>query len=205
MRKQANVLVALLAAVAVVIPAVSVSAATNPNLTQVINAGVQTFDIVDASNVTVASPSVAFPTKGFSFTCQTSNAMLGTASEKLQIKNQKAGSVSVDMNAAVPGTSLWTDAAKTYDYNDATTAGCAAGQLSVTAGATFTKTAGAGTPTVTFPGGSFTSSSPVTLISNTGNVRYEADVLDIPLVQKIPAEQAEGSYSIPMNLTTTVL
>jgi hypothetical protein len=205
MRKQANVLVALLAAVAVVIPAVGASAATNPNLTQVINAGVQTFDIVDGSNVTVASPSVAFPTKGFSFTCQSSTANLGTGTQKLQIKNQKAGSVSVDMNAATPGTSTWTAGGNTYKYNDATGSGCTNGQLSVTAGATFTKTAGAGSPTVTFPGGSFTGSSPVTVINNTGTVRYEADVTAIPLVQQIPAEQPEGSYSIPMNLTTTIL
>ena len=47
MRKQTRAVFALLAAVAVLVPFGSASAATNPSFTQVINTGTQSVDIVN--------------------------------------------------------------------------------------------------------------------------------------------------------------
>lgn len=199
MRKTAILLALLVAAVAVFVPASSF-AATNPSLSQVINAGTLSVDIVDGSNVSVASPAVAFAATSFSFSCQPSTATLGTASEKIQVKNPLYGGVKVDLNAVTPASDVWTSGGNTYKYNDATGAGCTNGQLAVSGG-TFTKTAGASTPTQTMPGGAFSGTSPVTLLNNTSATPYNADLTSYTLTQQIPAEQHSGTYSLPMNIT----
>lgn len=200
MRKKASVLVALLAALAVLIPAGAASAATTPTLSQIINAGTLSVDIVNGSGVAIASPSVAFPATNFSFSCQPSVATLGTASQKIAVKNPLAGGVKVDLNAVTPATDKWTSGSDNYAYNVAAGSGCTSGQLAVSGG-TFTKTVGAGTPVQTMPGGAFVGASPVTLLNNTGTVRYEAELTNYTLTQQIPAEQPQGSYSLPMNVS----
>jgi len=200
MRKKASVLVALLAAIAVFIPAGAASAATNPTLSQIINAGTLSVDIVDGSGIAVASPSVAFPATNYSFSCQPSVATLGTGTQKIAVKNPLAGGVKVDLNAVTPATDKWTSGGDNYSYNVAAGAGCTSGQLAVSAG-TFTKTVGAGTPVKTLPGGAFVGASPVTLLNNTGTVRYEAELTGYTLTQQIPAEQPQGTYSLPMNVS----
>jgi hypothetical protein len=198
LRKKISALVAVAVfTAAVAVPAVS-QAALDPDLTQVINQGTLSVDFVDGSNVAIANPAVSFGAVTFDFACQDGTATLGEASQKLQVKNPKKAGVSVDINAATPGTEVWSDGGtESYAYNDATGSGCTNGQLAVTGG-TFTKTAGAGTPTQTMPGGAFTGTSSVVLLNNTGNVAYNADLTDFTLTQKIPAEQTDGTYSIPM-------
>lgn len=201
MRKTAFVLALVLAAAAVLVP-VSGYAATNPSFTQVINAGTQSVDIVDGSGVSVGSPSVAFGAVNFDFACQTATGTLGTASQKISVKNPKKAGIKVDLNAVTPATDKWTSGADNYKYNDATNTGCDFGQLTVSGG-TFTKTAGANTPTYTLPGGAFSGTSPVTLLNNTSTSAYNAELTNYSLSQKVPAEQADGSYTLPMNITFT--
>jgi len=205
MRTQAKLFAAALAAVAVLIPFGSASAATNPSFTQVINTANQSIDIVDGTGASVTSPTVAFGAVNFSFSCQDATATLAPSTgtvRKIAVKNPKLAGMKVDLNAVTPATDKWTDGTKNYDFNDAAGSGCTGGQLSVGAG-TFTKKAGSGTPTQTAPGGAFSSVSPVTLLNSTGTTPYEAELTDYALTQKIPAEQADGSYSLPMNITFT--
>lgn len=201
MRKKISLLAVFAAVAAVAMPSVSL-AATNPSFTQVINAGTQSVDIVDGSGVSVASPSVAFGAVNFDFACQTATGTLGTATQKIAVKNPKKAGIKVDLNAVTPATDKWTSGTDNYKYNDATNTGCDFGQLTVGSG-TFTKTAGSGTPTQSTPGGAFSSSSPVTLLNSTGTTAYNAELTGYSLSQKVPAEQAPGSYSLPMNITFT--
>lgn len=201
MRKTAFVLALVFAAAAVLVP-VSGYAATSPSFTQVINAGTQSVDIVDGTGASVSSPSVAFGAVNFDFACQTATATLGTASQKIAVKNPKKAGIKVDLNAVTPATDKWTSGSDVYSYNDATGSGCTNGQLTVGSG-TFTKTAGSGTPTQTTPGGAFSGTTAVTLLNNTGTTAYNAELTNYSLSQKIPAEQADGSYSLPMNITFT--
>ena len=199
MRKKASALVLGLALAVVMVPSAAFAALT-PSLSQVINPGTLSVDIVDGSNVPIASPSVAFGATTFDFACQTTTATLGTASQKLQVKNPKKSGVKVDINATTPG-NPWSDGGtNSYKYNDATGSGCTNGQMTISGG-TFTKTAGAGSPAYTMPVGAFTSTASVTLLNNTGNFAYNADLTNYTLSQKIPAEQTDGTYSLPMTVT----
>jgi hypothetical protein len=200
-RKKISALVAVAAFMAAVAVPSAAQAALSPSLSQVINAGTLSVDFVDGSNASIASPSVSFGAVNFDFACQDGTATLATATQKLQIKNPVSGGVKVDINAQTPATDEWTDGGNAYKYNDATGSGCTNGQLTVGSDGTFTKTAGAGTPTVTTPGGAFTGTTPVTLVNNTGTVPYNADVTGFTLTQKIPGEQAAGTYSLPMVVT----
>ena len=194
MRKKLSVLAALALILAVVATPSAAHAALSANLSQVINAGTLSVDFVDASNVAIGSPAVSFGAVNYSFSCQDGTATLGTASQKLQVKNPKKAGVKIDLNASVPATDTWKAGTDTYKYNGSA---CTDGQLTVSGG-TFTKTAGAGTPVYTMPGGSFSGTSSVTLLNNTGTVAYNADLTNYTLTQKIPAEQVAGTYSIPM-------
>lgn len=198
MRKKLSALVALVAAVSVLMPS-AVFAATSTNLSQVINSGQQTMDIVDGSGVSVTNPAVSFTDLPFSFSCQTNTATLGTASEKIAIKNQRKAQVSITM----AGSGTWVSGTDTYSYNDGTSSGCATGQLSVSGGS-FTKTAGANTPTNTLPGGSFSGATPVTMFATSGTKHaWDGELTGYTLTQKVPAEQAAGTYTLGMTLTAT--
>ncbi len=202
MRKKLSVLAALAVIVAAVAVPSAAHAALSTNLSQVINQGTLSVDFVDGSDVSIASPSVSFGAVDFSFACQPATATLGTASQKLQVKNPKKAGAKIDLNASVPGTSTWTSGANTYKYNDAAGSGCTNGQLAITGG-TFTKTIGANTPVYTTPGGAFTGTSSVTLFNNTSTTAYNGDLTNYTLTQQIPAEQTDGTYSLPMVVTYT--
>lgn len=198
MRKKLSMFAALFAAVAVMLPA-SVFAATTPTLSQQINPGIQSMDIVDGSGVSVSSPAVSFTALPFSFSCQTNTATFGTASQKVAVKNQRKAQVSVTM----AGSGTWTSGTDTYNYNDGAGSGCTTGQLSVSGG-TFTKTAGANTPTNTLPGGAFAGATPVTLFATSGTkYAWDGELTGYTLTQKVPAEQIDGTYSLGMTLTAT--
>lgn len=201
-RKKISGVIAVAAFVAAVAVPTAAHAALTADLSQVINAGTLSVDIVDGSNLSVASPSVAFGAVNFDFACQDGTATLATASQKLQVKNPVNAGVKVDINAETPATDVWSDGGtNSYNYNDATGAGCTNGQMTIGSDATFTQTAGAGSPTQTTPGGAFTGATSVTLLNNTGTVAYNADVTGFTLTQKIPAEQAAATYSLPMVVT----
>ena len=197
MRKKVSAFVALFAAAFMLVPSAAVFAATSTNLSQVINQGLQSMDIVDGSGVSIASPAVTFAALPFSFTCQTNTATFGDASQKVAIKNERKAQVSLTM----AGSRTWTNGTDTYNYNDGTTSGCATGQLSVSGG-TFTKTAGANTPTNTLPGGAFSGATPVTMFATSGTkYAWDGELTGYTLTQKVPAEQADGTYTLGMTLT----
>ncbi len=209
MRKKLSAVVAVVAAAAVFVPAVSF-AALNPNLSQVINPGTLTASIVNGSGVDVVTPAIAFPDQNFSFDCVTSEADLFTAAQKLRIYNKVKDGVQVDINATTPSTAKWTgqgNAANQYDFNDpaGTTAGCDAGQMTVaTTGAAFTKTKGAGSPTINLTGGAFTTGdAPVVIAASSAGqtIAFEGDLTGYKLSQKIPAEQVDDTYNLGMTLT----
>jgi hypothetical protein len=145
----------------------------------------------------VASPSVAFSATTFNFSCQTQTATFGTASQKVKISNPLLSGVKLDINAQTPATDTWTSGSDTYKYNDAAGTGCTNGQMTVSSGS-FNQTAGANAPTYTMPGGSFSGTSPVTLMNNTSTTAWEGELTGFDLSQKIPAEQADGTYSLNM-------
>ena len=196
MRKKISALALLVAAAAVLVVPSAASAATNTSLSQVINAGTLTYDIVNGSNVPVASPAVAFPATSFDFTCQTQTATFGTASEKVKVSNPLFGGVKLD----IAGAGTWTDGSDTYAYNNAAGSGCTGGQMTVSGGS-FLKTAGANTPTYTLPGGAFSGATPVTLLNNTSITAWEGELTGYTLSQKIPAEQADGNYTLSLTIS----
>jgi hypothetical protein len=197
MRKKLSVLAALAVILAAVAAPSAAHAALSTSLSQVINQGTLSVDFVDGSNASIASPSLSFGAVNFSFSCQQATATLGTASQKLQVKNPKKAGVKIDLNASAPSTDEWTSGADSYKYNDAAGSGCTNGQMAVTGGS-FVKTIGANAPTYTMPGGAFTGTSSVTLFNNTSTTAYNGDITNYTLTQQIPAEQTDGTYSLPM-------
>lgn len=211
MRKnRTNLLVALVAVFSLVVPAVAF-ASTTPNLTQSINAGTLTTDILDASRVTVGSPTAAMSAKSFSFSCQTSTGTLGTNSERVYVINPSATSTSwtLAINATTPGTGTWTSGGNTYKYNDATGSGCTNGQLTIDPSVATVNndcTSSSCTSATITKGSStaMTASTPVTLMSGGANAGvWRGYLTGIGLSQAIPAEQPSGSYTLNMTLTVT--
>lgn len=97
-------------------------------LTQVINPGTLSVDIVDASYASVSSPSVAMAAQSFSFACSSSTGTLGTSTQQIYVKNPDAADSgwSLTIAASAP-TAFWNSAGTDYDFNDATSSGCGDG------------------------------------------------------------------------------
>jgi hypothetical protein len=182
-------------------------------------------DIVDGSGNAVASPSVTFSTLPTNFTCQSSSGTLGAAAQKIRVTNttpSNSNGWSLGI-AATSGTSAtWTAGALKMDYNDAGGSGCsdgdadgAKGQLSIDptsetitpesspeAGCTMTGVSALGTTTA------FTaaqSSIALATAGSTSSYYCYWDITGLSLVQKIPANQTSGAYSINLTLTLTAL
>ena len=128
----------------------------------------------------------------------------------MRIYNKVKDGVAVDINATSPSSAKWTGEASSsnqYDFNDpaGSTAGCTNGQMTVaTTGATFTKTKGAGSPTVNLSGGTFTTDNlPVAIAASAAGqtIAFEGDLTGYKLSQKIPAEQVGDTYNLGMTLT----
>ena len=194
------------------VPAVAFAAVT-PNLTQTINAGVLTTDILDSSRNPVASPAAAMAAADFSFNCQTSTGSLGTNAQRLYVSNGKGDGAgwTLAMAATDGAAAQWENngATKSYDYNDATGSGCTNGQLTIdpSAGAVTADCTSSGCNSATVTKGTstaMTAATPVTLM--TGGVDadvYRGYVTGVGLSQKIPAEQSPDAYSMGMTLTVT--
>src|SRR3989338_11086117 len=67
-----------------------VLASSTSNFQQTVNAGTLAVDIVDASYVTVGSPSVTMGAVTFAFTCQTATGSFGSASQVIYVSNPDA-------------------------------------------------------------------------------------------------------------------
>lgn len=210
---------------AFVIPLTSlqlVGAANTPTLNQTINAGVLSTDILDASQVTVASPSFSMSAKTLAFTCQSggsaSTGTLGSGSQRVYVINPGGANNGFTLTiAATSGpTALWTAGGSTFDFNDtnACTDGAdtdtKAGQLTIDP-AVATLAADCTSCVLTnvtkgsssaFVEGALNSVTLLTASLASDDV-WRGYITGAGLSQVIPAEQAAGSYTINMTLTAT--
>src|SRR3989344_1050705 len=103
-------------------------ASSTSNFTQTINAGTLAVDIVDASYVTVGSPTMAMSAATFSFSCQTKTGSFGTASEQIYVSNPDASDTGWTVSlAAQAAANVWDSAVTDFDFNDSSGAGCTDG------------------------------------------------------------------------------
>ncbi len=190
--------------------------ASSSNFTQVINPGVLSVDIVDASYVTVGSPSVVFPATTFNFACQTNTSTFGTTTEQIYVKNPDAADNGWVMSIAGSATTaLWTGTGSTYDFNDSTSSGCTdgvdadivGGQMTVDASvSTLAIGSCASCVTTNITKGSSSSfvqgtTDSITLLNATSSSNDIGDwkLQGVSISQKIPAEQpAIADYALNM-------
>ena len=225
------VTVALCVALAIGFSSSRVLASNTPNFTQTLNAGVLATDILDASRVTVASPTVAFSAKTFSFDCHydgsptntASTGTLGTGTQRVYVMNPDAADNGWTLSIAATGgvTSAWDAGAATdYDFNDPTGSGCTDGADGDAFGGQLTIDANAGTltadclscVTTNVTKGSSSSFNQGTTDSITLlNAAAASDdiwrgyLTGATTSQTLPAEQPAGSYSLGMTLTVVAL
>lgn len=223
----------LLQQLAVVIAVISIPtiamAASTSNVTQTINTGTLTTDILDASRNSVSSPSVAMSAKSFSFNCYSggsaSTGTLGTASERLYVSNGDAADNGWTLTVGATGgsTSTWsnTGATQKFDFNDpsGSTAGCSdgadagdafAGQMTInpaagsltTDCATCTATGVSLGTSAAFNQGT-TDSITLANAGSTSNDVWRGYMTGASISQTIPAEQAADSYTLSLTLTAT--
>lgn len=207
-------------------------AAPTSDVTQVINGGALSVDILDAARAPVTTPSTAMSAKNFSFDCQfggaASTGTLGSNAQRLYAINPSAATPNgwnVTMAATGGATATWanTGATKLFDFNDATgtNAGCSdgadtdtvAGQMTVNpAAATLTTDCGSCTTTgvtkgssTAFTQGTTDSVTLLTASSGTDNP-WRGYLTGVGMSQTIPAEQAaDSTYALNMTLTITAL
>lgn len=196
-----------------VVPAV-VYAANTPTLNQTVNAGTLSTDIRQAGDVNpVTSPAVAFPAQNVAFTCQTSAAALGDASNLLNVTNlANNNGWTLTMAATGGSTATWSSTVPTtasYKFNDATGAGCTNGQMTVDPSAsTLTLDCNSACSSASVSKGVSTpfvsgTADTVTLATDSSGSAFEGYFTGISLSQKIPASQPAGSYSLGMTITVT--
>jgi hypothetical protein len=198
-------------------------AAPTPTLSQTINSGVLSTDILDASQVTVASPSFSMTAKSTSFTCQSggsaSTGTLGAAAQRLYVINPGAAAPNgwtLAIAATAGPTATWTSGGNTFDFNDAGGSGCTdgadtdtkAGQLTVDPSAgTITTDCASCTATNVTKGTSTayveTTANSVTLLTASSSVQsvWRGYLTGASLSQVIPAETPSGTYTLNMTLT----
>ena len=203
--------IALVIAVAVIVgvPA-AVSASPQGKLTQVINAGTLSTDIVDGSGATVASPSFNMTTATVKTTCQTITGTYGDSGQRVSVDNPGGANNGWNLTiAATSGpTATWTTGSLTYKFNDATGSGCTNGQMTLDPSAATLGLNGASTNTGITKGTSsaFVSGTTdsITLMSASAasDDIWNGYLTGIGVSQKIPANTPAGTYTI--NLTQTV-
>ena len=174
-------------------------------------------DIVNASNVSVASPSVAFPAKGFDFACQTSAATLGVPTQQLRVVNTTANTLwTLSIGATNGPAAVWSDGGtNAYDYNDTTSGGCAdgsdadgaAGSLTVDpSAATITPDVSCSQTGVTRGGiATFAEGVVDSITLATGTAASETNcmwnITGIGLSQQIPPEPSAAAYNLGLTIT----
>lgn len=193
-----------------------VSATATSNFTQTINPGTLSVGIVDASYVTVGSPTMAMTATAFSFTCQTATGVFGTTTEQIYVNNPDAADSgwSVSM-AASATTAVWDSAGTDFDFNDPTSSGCTDGADADGFGGQMTVDPSVGTLAVGECSSCTTTSvslgssaafsegvtNTITILTGASGSDDVGDwtLQDIDISQTIPAEQAAASdYDIDM-------
>jgi hypothetical protein len=189
------------------VPTFFALASSTSTFNQVIGGGTLVTDIVDASYVTVANPSVTMAATTFSFAQQTTTGTFGTADEQIYVSNPDAADAgwALSMAAANP-TDMWDSAGTDFDFNGASSAG----QMTVDAsGGTLAKATCLACTTDNISQGSSAAFNQGTVNSVTlldaaaasddiGNWTLQG----VGISQTIPAEQpAASDYHIHMVLT----
>ncbi len=213
MSKRFKRILATAVACAWLVPAVAMAAPT-PNLTQTINAGTLSTDILQSDGSTpVSAPTVGFPALNVGFTCQTNTATLGDTNNRVYVTNLATNNGwNLTMAATGGPTATWSDTnSHTYAYNNAAGSGCTGGQMTVNPTAATVNldcssacvstniTKGSSTPLDS------TGSSVVTLMSDSDGSAWKGYLTGVGLSQKIPASQPAGSYSLGMTITVTAI
>lgn len=198
----------------------SVRSATTA-ITQIINAGTLSADIVDETYNSVGSPTFAMSTETFSFACGSSSGTLGTSTQQLYVQNPDAadGGWSLTIAASAP-TALWASAGPDYDFNDPTSSGCADGADTDSFAGQMTLDASGGTLAVgacssctvnnitkgsesAFSEGSLDSITLLTAASGSDDVG-DWTLQGVSVSQTIPPEQpAASDYTISLTITAT--
>lgn len=177
-------------------------------------------DIVDASGVSVASPSATLSTATAGFNCQTVTGTIGTSAQRIRVTNTTTSPAWTVAIAATSGaTALWNSGGNNYDFNDpnGAPAGCGdggdadtrPGQLTLNPSIGTTSPQSGCTTTGVTRGSSagynqgITNS--LTLISASGSAQTGCywDLTGISASQTIPATQPAGTYTL--NLTITIV
>lgn len=184
--------------------------------------GTLTTDIVDASYVSVSSPTVAMNVATFNFACQTVTGSFGTASQQIYVNNDNGANNGWTLTMAAQATTdVWDSAGTDYDFNDPTSSGCTdgadagdtvGGQMTIDpSGATLAVGQCGSCTTTNISKGSSTAfnegtTDAVTLLTATADSDDVGDwtLQGVSISQKIPAEQPIASdYTINMVLTVT--
>jgi hypothetical protein len=165
-------------------------------------------DIVNASGASVTSPTAGLSSLITGFGCQASTGTLGTATQKIRIVNNTDNPAWTMSLAATGGnTSTFTSGTNSYKYNNPAASGCTGGQLTVNVGSgSLVADPGCDTTGIAL-GSSSAFNQGVTdqITLATGNTSAPIDcawnITNIPLSQKVPAEQKAGNYSINFTIT----
>lgn len=201
--------VAMVVGVAAMLSAPSAYAALTATsvLSQTIDAGTASTDIRNASNVVLSNPTFSMTSVLLSTSQQTATGIFGSNAQRITVDNPGGANNgwTLSLNATDPANDVWTSGGNSYDFNAAS---AAAGQLTVnpTAG-TITAVTGGDTGVTLGTIATFSSTSPVTLVNaaDTSADIWNGYVTGINLSQTIPANQPQGTYTLPMTQTLTVL
>jgi hypothetical protein len=191
----------VLASLGTVTPATAV--AIN-GTTYITPAGFLSVDIVDASDVSVSTPSVQFNNASFSWITLQTTATLGVTAQQIKVSNYSISHSWTLSIAATDGVSaLWESTSHSYDYNGL----ASAGRLQVNPNsATITPGSGCSDTGLTKQSSAYFASGSVDSINlviagGTAQVNCDWYITGIGLTQDIPAEQLPGEYSIGMTIT----
>jgi len=193
--------------------ATAILASTTSNFKQTINPGTLATDIVDASYVSVSSPSVTMSSSTFSFECSSSSGIFGTASEQIYVSNGHAANDGWTLSLAASSPSdLWASAGTPFDFNNPAGSGCTGGQMTVnpSAGAVTGAPSYSTTGIVKGSAASFSQgvTDTVTLLSAAASSLNAGKwvLTGVDVSQAIPAEQpAATDYNINMVLSIVAL
>ena len=217
----------LLAALALALFPAAVFAASNSTFNQTINSGTLTTDIMDASRVTVASPSVSMTAKNFSFDCQAggsaSTGTFGSNTQRIYVSNGDAADNgwTLTIGATSGATARWQSGASQFiDFNDPTgsTAGCtdggdadstpgqmtldpSAGTLTADCGSCATTNVSKGS-SASFNQGTTDSVTILNAAASSDDI-WRGYLTGAGVSQTIPAETPANSYTIDLTLTAT--
>ena len=219
--------VAVASLVLALVPAVAF-AASNSTFNQTINAGTLTADIMDASRVSVGSPSVSMTAKNFSFNCQAggsaSTGTFGSNTERAYVSNGNAANNGWTLTVAATGgaTARWQNGGATQfiDFNDptGTTAGCSDGADADTTSGQMSLDPSVGTLTAdcatcstanvskgssaSFNQGTVDSITLLNAAASSDDV-WRGYLTGVGVTQTIPAETPANSYTLDLTLTVT--